>query len=75
MFLGTVADNNRDMVSKGRSYVFNEDDLRKAVRNRKPLRGEEHASAKIETDTVRRIRSMAKTAETKRSIATALGVS
>ena len=60
LFLGTVADNNRDCVSKGRD---------------RHIRGEEHSRAILTAFDVRFIRHWLKTGHTQQKIADAFGVS
>lgn len=67
LFLGTVADNNYDMIRKGRQYQFTPDDLIRAARiaNSKPRRtnlrppvlyGEKNPYAKYTDEQVEQVR-------------------
>jgi hypothetical protein len=67
LFLGTIADNNRDMVAKGRHAWTKNPHLR--------ARGERHGRAKLTDDAVREIRARyAAGGVTQRELAAAHGV-
>ena len=60
LFIGTLADNNRDMREKGRARY---------------IRGEKVGNSKLSSDDVRAIRGYVAQGQSRRSIARALGVS
>lgn len=60
LFLGTAKDNNMDMKSKNRNYVFSEEDHKNARRNRVPgkFRGSQNGNHKLTESDVKLIRSL-----------------
>lgn len=64
LFLGTVTDNNRDMVAKGR-----------AIKPEQHARGERASTAKLTADQVRELRAAHAAGESAKSLAARFGIS
>lgn len=75
LFLGTAADNSRDMVAKGRHHIPSATDLanmQAGIRNR--ARGERHFRAKLSRAKVKRIFKLRERGWSQQRIADELGV-
>ncbi len=74
LWLGTVADNNRDMHAKGRGHVPDPPRGDASHMRRNPRRGEQNHSKLTEVE-VREIRALAVTGVSRRALAARFGVS
>lgn len=75
LFLGTQADNMRDMSAKGRNAMQRHPEKSSLHRVRVELRGEKHGRAKLSDSQVAEIRALAKSGISSRRLGRLFGVS